>query len=106
MRLFAALAFACAVSAAPALTKEELATLRRDSNATTIGRLRLVMLRWYCATGQGHEAEPPCENFMFMQKLRAAENNAERRAIVKERHDSMPKTTPARNAHYKAVRDG
>ena len=102
------LALAASLQAAP-VAHAPLAAAAR--NATTLGKLRLGMLKWYCGVRPGttdkwHEQERPCVNFVYMQKLRAANDSGERKSIIQARTDSMPKDKAARDANAAAARAG
>ena len=77
----------------------------RDS-ATTLGKLRLMMLKWFCSDEKGNLKERPCINYTFMTRLRSAKDAATRKAIIAERMRSLPPGDEERKESAQQSRSG
>jgi len=71
---------------------------RTPASVSVLGKLRMAMLQWYCVETTTHSAERPCQNYMFMQKMRKADSAEARKALVAERSRSMPSDDEGRKA--------
>merc|ERR1740124_1569300 len=118
MRLLVALA--CLLASASSQTTTNLPgvgeRLHGKKPAGTGTSLRAKQLRavlsWHCgrsATSQYHIEDKPCQNFRFMQKLRAAtasKDLATRKKLMQERSATLPKDAAGKKELVRQQREG